>query len=79
MVGPWSVGIRGDVMLIDRLIQRLPCKSRLTRTLIGSVVAGLTVSVAVAVVFEVLGFGASAGIAAALGAVSAGAYAVARR
>jgi hypothetical protein len=66
-------------MLIDRLIQRLPCKSRFARTVIGSGAAALTVSVAVAVISELLGFGASAGVAVGLGAVSAATYAAAHR
>jgi hypothetical protein len=66
-------------MLIDRLIRKLPCKSDLARTLIGSVIAAMTVFVGVMLTSNLLGLGTPTGVATALAAVSAAAYAVARR
>jgi small-conductance mechanosensitive channel len=64
-------------VLVDKLIQKLPCKSDFIRMLIGSVLTAVIVSVAVVTISRLLGFPAPAAVAGALGAAAA--YAIAHR
>jgi len=61
-------------MLLDKLVQRLPIKSKLARTIIGGILAALIVCIAVIVVSNLLGFPAPPGVAGVLGAVCGCSY-----
>jgi energy-converting hydrogenase Eha subunit B len=66
-------------MLLERLIQKLPCQSAFVRALIGGTVAAVVVGVAVVVVSRLLGLPVSPGVAGALGAVCGCSYVAAHR